>query len=113
MCVCATTHLFTITFGDNVVGNIVRKQAYDSFFLIEPNLKQRRRSTEQMARSLALCRGVKKVFVTSGAYGFIVHARSNGKQPNKEISNGLLSRTGKARSKAVQCHFAYAIERQH
>lgn len=91
----------------------MKKQAYDSFFLIEPNLKQRRRSTEQTARSLALCRGVKKVFVTSGMYGFVVQARSNNKQTNKEISNGLLSCAGKARSQAVECHLTYAIKQQH
>lgn len=80
-------------------GNVVRRSTGDSFFLIEPSAREVQ--SEQTAKTLAQCKGVVKVFLTSGAYGFVVHARSRGTQE-------ALGRACRAKLKCVQGHFVYA-----
>lgn len=48
---------------------VSRRQAREHFLLLEPKDLG---SADHVARAIAMCKGVKKVFLTSGEYGFVV-----------------------------------------
>ncbi len=48
---------------------VSRRQAKEHFLFLEPKGLA---SADYAARSMAICKGVKKVFLTSGEYGFVV-----------------------------------------
>ena len=48
---------------------VSRREAREHFLLLEP---AELNDAERIAKAMAMCRGVKKVFLTSGEYGFVV-----------------------------------------
>jgi DNA-binding Lrp family transcriptional regulator len=48
---------------------VSRRQAKEHFLLLEPKDLG---SADHVARTIAMCKGVNKVFLTSGEYGFVV-----------------------------------------
>jgi hypothetical protein len=98
--------------GGSVVGrtknsmvsrNVVRNSTRSNFILIRPRALE---NADLTAKAIAICKGVRKVFVTSGAYGFIV---STDKEESSDEIRAVVGKTaGSQGAKVARGHYVYA-----
>ena len=88
-------------------GFVKKDLARDNFLLLSPDEMN---DAERMARAMAVCRGVKRVFMTSGEYGFIVSTKNGDEYCNDGISRAIKKAAGNARTKVVKSHFVYTYK---
>ena len=87
-------------------NNLIRMSAAEeSFLLLHPNPN---RNSHEVARQIAACSGVRKVFITSGDFGFVVSTSQNGEHHAKKVRKMVKRVAGSSRSKVAIGHFAYA-----
>jgi hypothetical protein len=84
-------------------GNVVRNSARSNFILIRPRALG---NADLTAKAIAICKGVRKVFVTSGAYGFIVS--TNKGESSDEIRAVVRRTAGAPGAKVARGHYVYA-----
>jgi hypothetical protein len=66
------------------------------------------KSSHEVAKAIAVCEGVRKVFLTSGDFGFVVSASIHDERSAKEMQLMAKRIEGVARAKIVVGHFVYA-----
>jgi len=100
-----------INSGGYVVGrtskqgsvNVVRNSTRSNFILIRP---KELGNADLTAKAIAICKGVRKVFVTSGAYGFVV---STDKEESSDEICAVVGKTaGSQGAKVARGHYVYA-----
>jgi hypothetical protein len=97
--------------GGSVVGrkikqgsvNVVRNSTRSNFILIRP---KELGNADLTAKAIAICKGVRKVFMTSGAYGFIVS--TNKEESSDEIRAVIRKTAGNPSAKVARGHYVYA-----
>ncbi|MDE1873515.1 MAG: hypothetical protein KGI04_00120 [Candidatus Micrarchaeota archaeon] len=88
-------------------GNPVRiRAAKESFLLLDPDLKK---NSHEIAKAIASCRGVKRVFVTSGEFGFVVSTEDRGDGTGR-ASRSIKKLLGGKGSKVVKGHYVYSVK---
>ena len=84
-------------------GNVVRNSTRSNFILIRP---KELGNADLTAKAIAICKGVRKVFMTSGAYGFVV---STNKEESSDEIRAVIKRTaGNPGAKVAKGHYVYA-----
>ncbi|MGA3021080.1 MAG: hypothetical protein ABSD68_03980 [Candidatus Micrarchaeales archaeon] len=85
-------------------NKVVRCLSSERFILIEP---KQFNNADRIARTMAMCAGVKKVFLTSGDYGFVISAKEENEHGTEIISNKLLVHSLNSKAKVARGHFVY------
>ena len=81
------------------------RTATESFLLLHPDT---RKNSHEVARRIAACRGVRKVFITSGEVGFIVSTAENGSYGSEKISRVVNKVLGRRKARIAKGHYVYA-----
>lgn len=91
------------------MGNTVKMRlAKESFLLLRPDPK---RNSHEIAKEIASCDCVKKVFITSGEYGFVISALTDDNGVSKALSKVLKRNGGRMKTKAIKGHFVYSCSK--
>lgn len=88
-----------------MVNAIKMKAANESFLLLNPNPQ---RNSHEIAKVIAACKGVKKVFITSGEFGFVVSTVEGGKNDCTSVGKLVKKVSGAIKTRAVRGHFVYS-----
>lgn len=86
-------------------NNIRIRPAEESFLLLHPNPE---RNSHEVAKEIAACSGVNKVFITSGDFGFVVSTLQKEERHAKRIRKAVKKVAGSRQAKIAIGHFAYA-----
>lgn len=78
--------------------------AGEDFILLEPRLPS---DAEKTARAIAACRGVRRVFMTSGRFGFIVSTNSARYSP-EQVNSAVIKAAGRVKAKVINGHYVYS-----
>ena len=81
------------------------KTATESFLLLSPDINK---SSHEVAKRLATCKGVKKVFITSGEVGFVVSTTEKGDYNSEKISRTINKMLGRRKARIAKGHYVYA-----
>ncbi len=84
-------------------NRVIRNSTTSNFVLIKP---RELGNADLTAKAIAICKGVRKVFVTSGAYGFVVSTNREGS--SGEISAAVKRTAGSPGAKVARGHYVYA-----
>ena len=84
------------------------RAARESFLLLNPNSKK---SSHEVAKEIAACRGVRKVFITSGEFGFVVSTAEEKSADIEDVSRRVRKSIGIGKAKAVKSHYVYTKTR--
>ncbi len=87
--------------GEDLDGSIAGADC--CFLLLKPRTAS---DVKKVARALATNEGVKSVFVTSGDYGYIVHAAYNGEKGLKKLEYKI-AKAANSDVSSVIGHFSY------
>ena len=82
---------------------VIRRATTRGFMLVEPSYSKKE-TANSTARQLAMQKGVRKVYVTSGKYGFVIE--TNGTDAFAVAKSGRSS-NAKSGIHLLQCHFSY------
>jgi len=74
-----------------------------NFILIKPKDLS---NADRVAKAIAICKGVSRVFVTSGDYGFVVSVNKEDK--SGKVSAAVKRAMGNPRTKVIHGHYVYA-----
>ena len=85
-----------------IQASISRSASSESFLLLKPAVSG---NSDATAKAIALCKGVKKVYLTSGKYGFVVAV--NGSKGTHALSKQLRRSVKLENSHIVNAHFSY------
>ncbi len=86
--------------------SIRRKASDESFILIRPAYPQ---NSDTVAKAIAACRGVRKVFFTSGDYGFVVHTSGGVKYAPEAVHDAVSKATRGSETTLIKGHYVYSI----
>ncbi|MEM3208475.1 MAG: hypothetical protein QXV17_02575 [Candidatus Micrarchaeaceae archaeon] len=86
--------------------SVLRYGNAESLFLLKPKALA---SADEIAKSLAMCKGVDKVLLTSGEYGFVVATNSDESELAK-LKNSL-ARIADAEIYIAKGHVTYKMQR--
>jgi hypothetical protein len=82
---------------------VIKREEQNSFLLLKPRVFA---DSNEIAKSIAVCSGVKEVFLTSGEYGFVVVV--NGKSNSVNRIKSRLNRFAKgAKISVATNHYGY------
>ncbi|MDE1873733.1 MAG: hypothetical protein KGI04_01265 [Candidatus Micrarchaeota archaeon] len=86
-------------------GNIRMRTATESFLLLHPDTEK---SSHEVAMSIAACKGVRKVFITSGEVGFVVSTAENHAYNSEKVSRTITKVLGRGKVRIAKGHYVYA-----
>ncbi len=80
------------------------RTASESFLLLHPDV---RKNSHEVARRIAACRGVRKVIITSGDFGFVVSVAEDGELGSEEVARRVKTSFGSSRVSSAKGHYVY------
>ncbi len=86
--------------------NVKRKASNESFILVRPAQPL---DSDSVAKAIAACRGVRRVFFTSGDYGFVVHTSSCSKYAPEAVHTAVAKASHGSESTLIKGHYVYSI----
>lgn len=89
-------------------GNVRMKTATESFLLLHPAIGK---SSHEVAMSIAACKGVNKVTITSGEVGFVVSTEEDGSLNSEKVSKKVNRILGSRKGKIAKGHYVYSKTR--
>lgn len=84
-----------------MVGTVDKEEG---FLFLKPKVAT---NADRIARAIAMCKGVKEVFLTSGEYGFVAAIEANANQGIRKVGR-IIKKVGKgAKVSMVIKHYTY------
>lgn len=83
---------------------IVSKRSSDSWLLVKPRALG---DSSDTARRIALCKGVKKVHLTSGEYAYMVQTESSEEEQLLQIKKRVVKSAGRMQVSEIVQHSTY------
>lgn len=83
---------------------ITRNTAKRSFLMLEP---KELCNADEVARAIALCKGVEEVHLTSGRYGFIITTKTSSEYAVKNIGSAAMRVAGSRALGIAMGHTVY------
>jgi DNA-binding Lrp family transcriptional regulator len=84
--------------GKKTIENVLKREGQNGFLLLKPRMIA---DADKVARAIAMCNGVKEVYITSGEYAFMVEL-----DPIQERSISKIKRDIEKLTKYVQINVA-------
>ncbi|MDE1828335.1 MAG: hypothetical protein KGH65_04195 [Candidatus Micrarchaeota archaeon] len=75
------------------------------FLLLKPKVAA---NVKRIAKAIAMCKGVRDVFLTSGEYGFIATVETSAKGGIVEITKAVRKTTRSIRASHAVAHYIYS-----
>jgi len=83
----------------------IRNASVDGgFILLKPKLLE---DADNVERAITACEGVGKVFITSGEFGFVIHAKQSPKYGMDKMTVEIKRHSGCAGTRVLNGHFVY------
>ncbi|MGI0141992.1 MAG: Lrp/AsnC ligand binding domain-containing protein [Candidatus Micrarchaeales archaeon] len=85
----------------------VKKNSYkdqEGFLLLKPKMLD---DSDKVAKAIAMCKGVKKVFLTSGDYAFVVSINAPGNKDIAKIRTSIKSIVKRVVINTAVSHYLY------
>ncbi len=86
-------------------GNIKVRTSTESFLLLHPTVGK---SSHEVAMSIAACKGVNKVIITSGEVGFVISAVEDGSLSSEKVSQKVNRILGGRKVRIARGHYVYS-----
>ena len=89
-------------------GSIRMRTATESFLLLHPDIGK---SSHEVAMSIAACKGVNKVTITSGEVGFVISTAEDGRIGSERVSRRVNRILGGRKARIAKGHYVYSRTR--